>query len=69
MDDNVLYENILNCNIIKSDEITSFYYLVNSSYLISSRSGFSNLAYILGNILVIKHPLDWNTYWDNLINI
>ena len=66
-DDNILYDKIPNCNIIKTDEITSFLYLVNCKYLIASRSGFSNLAYILGNMQVIKAPLDWNCYWDNLI--
>jgi hypothetical protein len=65
--DDILYKNIKNCNIIKTDEITSFYYLVNCKYLVASRSGFSNLAYILGNMQVIKPPNDWNCYWDNLI--
>jgi len=67
-DDKILYEQILGCNIIKTDEITSFYYLVNCKYLIASRSGFSNLAYILGNMKVIKPPNDWNSYFDNLLN-
>jgi len=67
MYDDILYENIKNCNIIKIDEITSFYYLVNCKYLIAAISGFSNLAYILGNLKVIKPPHDWNCYWDNLI--
>jgi len=66
-ENDVLYENINNCNIIQTDEIISFYYLVHCKYLIASRSGFSNLAYILGNIEVMKPPLDWNCYWDNLI--
>jgi hypothetical protein len=66
-DDHILYENIFNCNIIKTDEITSFYYLAHCKYLIASRSGFSNLAYILGEMKVIKPPNDWNCYWDNLI--
>jgi hypothetical protein len=67
-DDNVLYEKIKNCNIIKTDEMTSFYYLVNCKYFIASRSGFSNLAYILGNMKVINPPFDWNCYWDNVID-
>jgi hypothetical protein len=66
-DENLLYENIINCNIIKADEKMSFYYIVNSSYLIASRSGFSNLSYILGNMKVIKPSNDWNCYWDNII--
>jgi hypothetical protein len=66
-DNNLLYEKIKNCNIVQTDEISSFYYLVNCKYLIASRSGFSNLAYILGNMKVIKAPFDWNCYWDNLI--
>lgn len=66
-DDNILCENIKDCKIIKTDEITSFYYLVNCKYLIASRSGFSNLAYILGNMKVVKPSFDWNCYWDNLI--
>jgi len=68
MDDTILYEQIVGCNIIKTDEISSFYFLVNCKYLIASRSGFSNLAYILGNMKVIKPPHDWNCYWDNLID-
>jgi len=67
-DDFILNEKIKNCNIIKSDEITSFYYLVHCKYLIASRSGFSNLAYILGNMKVIVPSNDWNDYWDNKIN-
>jgi hypothetical protein len=66
-DDNIFYKKIKNCKIIKTDEITSFYYLVNCKYLIAARSGFSNLAYILGNMKVIQPPFDWNCYWDNLI--
>lgn len=66
-DDNILYDQMAGCNIIKTDEISSFYYLVNCKYLIASRSGFSNLAYILGDMKVIKPPNDWNCYWDNLI--
>ena len=66
-DDTILYDQIVGCNIIKTDEITSFYYLVNCKILIASRSGFSNLAYILGNMKVIKPPNDWNCYWDNCI--
>ena len=66
-DIDLLNENIKNCTIVQTDEITSFYYLVYSTYLIASRSGFSNLAYILGNMRVLKAPLDWNCYWDNLI--
>jgi hypothetical protein len=62
-----LYKNIENCNIIQSDEITCFYYLVHCKYLIASRSGFSNLAYILGNMQVLIPPNDWNSYWDNII--
>lgn len=66
-DDNILFDQIDGCNIIKTDDITSFYYLVNCKILIASRSGFSNLAYILGNMHVIKPPNDWNCYWDNFI--
>lgn len=66
-DDNILCEKIPNCNIIKTDEITSFYYLVHCKYLIASRSGFSNLAYILGDMKVVQPQHDWNCYWDNLI--
>jgi len=66
--DEILKEKIKNCNIIKTDEITSFYYLVNCDYLIASRSGFSNLAYILGDMKVLKPPNDWNCYYDNLLN-
>jgi hypothetical protein len=66
-DECYLHNKIPNCKIIKSDEVSSFYYLVNCNYLIASRSGFSNLAYILGNMKVIKAPNDWNAYWDNLI--
>ena len=65
-DDDLLNNKINNCNIIKSDEITSFYYLVNCKYLIALRSGFSNLAYILGDMKVVKPPNDWNCYYDNL---
>lgn len=65
---NVFYERIAHCNIIQTDEISSFYYLVHSTYLIASRSGFSNLAYILGNMKVIKPPNDWNCYFDHLID-
>jgi hypothetical protein len=72
-DDDLLYENIINCNIIKSDDIKSFYYIVNCSYLIASRSGFSNLSYILGNMKVVKPPNDlvcyFNSYWDNTIDV
>jgi hypothetical protein len=66
-DDNILCEKIPNCNIIKTNEITSFYYLVHCKYLIASRSGFSNLAYILGDMKVVQPQHDWNCYWDNLI--
>ena len=66
-EESLLYENIKTCNIIKTDEITSFYYLVNCSYLVASRSGFSNLAYILGDMKVLVAPQDWNPYWDNTL--
>lgn len=62
-------ENIKNCEIIDCDEINAFYIMVNSSVLIASRSGFSNLAYILGHMKVIVPPNDWNTYYDNVIKI
>jgi hypothetical protein len=65
-DDELLSNKIKGCNIIKSDEITSFYYLVHCKYLIASRSGFSNLSYILGHMKVVKPPNDWNCYYDNL---
>ena len=56
-DDEYLKEHIPKCIIIKENA------------LISSRSGFSNLAYILGNCQVIKPPDDWNDYFDNLIDL
>ena len=62
-----LYDAIPSCVFVQGSEIEAFYYLVNCSYLIASRSGFSNLAYILGGMKVIRPPLDWNMYWDNLI--
>ena len=65
--DKLIMENIPDAHIIKCNEIDAFYYLVNSKYLIASRSGFSNLAYILGDMQVIKSPSDWNVYWDNII--
>ena len=64
-----LQKRIINCNIIKSDVKTSFYYIVNCKYLIASRSGFSNLAYILGNMQVVKPPNDWNEYYDNIVDL
>ena len=51
----------------KKNASISLRYLIGSKYLIASRSGFSNLAYILGNCKVIKPPNDWNDYFDNLI--
>ena len=66
-DIDILNEKIPNCTIIQSDDVTSFYYLVHCTYLIASRSGFSNLAYILGNMKVLKPPNDWNCYWDNTL--
>ena len=67
--DNILKQNISNCIILKIDASTSLNYLINSTYLICSRSGFSNLAYILGNSKVIVAPNDWNHYYDNQIII
>jgi hypothetical protein len=64
-----LLENIKNCEIIDCDEINAFYIMVNSTVLIASRSGFSNLAYILGHMMVVIPPHDWNQYYDNIINI
>jgi len=63
----LLYENIKNLNIMKTDEVIAFYYLANCTYLVASRSGFSNLAYILGDFKVLVPPEDWNTYWDNTL--
>lgn len=64
-----ILENIQNCEIINCDEINAFYIMVNSTVLIASRSGFSNLAYILGHMMVVIPPNDWNQYYDNVINI
>ena len=66
-EDEYITEKIPSCIIIKQDACISLQYLMFSKYLIASRSGFSNLAYILGNCQVIKPPLDWNDYYDNLI--
>jgi len=68
-DDDLLKENIPNCIILKIDSSTSLNYLINSTYLICSRSGFSNLAYILGNCKCVVAPNDWNHYYDNKIII
>lgn len=68
-DDAILKENINNCIIIKDTANISFCYLVHSKYLIVSRSGFSNLAYTLGNMKIIKPPNDWNCYYDNIFDI
>jgi hypothetical protein len=64
-----LKQHIPNCIIIKENAQISLCYLIWCKYLIASRSGFSNLAYILGNCKVIKPHDDWNNYYDNLIEL
>ena len=61
-DGHILTNSIPNSTHIQTDEITSFYILVHSTYLVASRSGFSCLAYAMGGMKVVKHPTDWNHY-------
>lgn len=67
--DIIFKDNIKDVLIIKSDEFIALNILIHSKYLIASKSGFSNLAYILGNCKVVVPPHDWNNYFDNVIDI
>lgn len=66
-DDEKILSELPTVTIIKPGEIESFLILVNCSYLVASRSGFSNLAYNLGDMKVAVPPLDWNPYFDNVL--
>jgi len=66
-DDDKILEELPNVNMVKIGEIESFLMLVNCSYLVASRSGFSNLAYSLGDMKVVVPPFDWNHYFDNVL--
>lgn len=63
----ILTKAIPSCIFVQGDEIEAFLYLVNCTYLLASRSGFSNLAYVLGGMKVLRPPCDWNVYWDNVL--
>jgi hypothetical protein len=62
-----IIDEIPSCKFVQGDQIEAFYYLVNCSFLVASRSGFSNLAYIFGGMKVVRPPKDFFCYWDNII--
>lgn len=65
-EDEVLKENIPEVQIIRGSEVDAFYYLVNSTYLVASGSGFSNLAHFLGSMKIVVPPL-WRFLLHNRI--
>ena len=48
--------------LIEKSDVEAFYYMVNADVVVGSPSGFSYLAYILGNGEYYRTPKDWVIY-------